>query len=75
VPYKVTECVPCTVCKKVKVCVCEDVCVKRCHKVPVTVCEECNPCDECKESWVNRLFHRRMACDCCDSGCTSCGGK
>jgi hypothetical protein len=60
----------------VKVCVCEDVCVKRCHKVPVTVCEECNPCcDECKESWVSRLFHRRMACDCCDTCCNSCGGK
>ena len=39
VPYTVTECVPTQVCKQVKVCVPEEVCVRRCRKVPVTIVE------------------------------------
>jgi hypothetical protein len=67
VPYTVTECVPTKVCKQVKVCVCEDVCVKRCRKVPVCPEPTCEPC--CNESWFSKLFQRRLCCDPCGDSC------
>src|SRR5205807_2026737 len=70
------ECVPTTVCKKVKTCVPEEVCVRklrleRCQvaECPKPACKTDSSCECPRESWFHRLCHRRLNCD---SGCGGC---
>jgi hypothetical protein len=79
VPYTVVENVPCTVMKKVKVCVPETVCVKKARMVPYdpgcpTTTSCCNDCCETRSCFLSNLRQRWFSSLCsntCKDTCTT----